>query len=129
MIGAKGMPLVVEIKQSLFSAWYEFFPRSAEGVINKHSTFRDCLPRLEDAAAMGFDVVYFPPIHPIGMSHRKGKNNAVSCEPGDVGSPWAIGGEAGGHEEEAELKIEGHKGKLIQLIQLTVAAVPGNNSS
>jgi starch synthase (maltosyl-transferring) len=91
------MPLVVEIKQSLFSAWYEFFPRSAEGLINKHSTFRDCLPRLEDAAAMGFDVVYFPPIHPIGMSHRKGKNNAVSCEPGDVGSPWAIGGEAGGH--------------------------------
>ena len=91
------IPLLVETKLSSFSAWYEFFPRSAEGLENRHSTFRDCLPRIEDAAEMGFDIVYFPPIHPIGMSHRKGKNNAVSAEPGDVGSPWAIGGEAGGH--------------------------------
>lgn len=97
MTGEEIIPLVVETKLSSFSAWYEFFPRSAEGLENRHSTFRDCLPRLEDAAAMGFDIVYFPPIHPIGMSHRKGKNNAVSAEPGDVGSPWAIGGEAGGH--------------------------------
>ena len=89
--------LVVETALSAFSAWYEFFPRCAEGLGNKHSTFRDCLPRLDDAAAMGFDVVYFPPIHPIGVSHRKGKNNSVTCEPGDVGSPWAIGGETGGH--------------------------------
>jgi len=95
--GEQVLRLVVETKQSLFSAWYEFFPRSAEGLGNRHSTFRDCLPRIEDAAAMGFDVVYFPPIHPIGMAHRKGKNNSVTCEPGDVGSPWAIGGEAGGH--------------------------------
>lgn len=95
--GEQVLRLVVETKQSLFSAWYEFFPRGAEGIGNRHSTFRDCLPRIEDAAAMGFDVVYFPPIHPIGMSHRKGKNNSVTCEPGDVGSPWAIGGEAGGH--------------------------------
>jgi starch synthase (maltosyl-transferring) len=95
--GEQIIPLVVEIPRSLFSAWYEFFPRSAEGLGNRHSTFRDCLPRIEDAAAMGFDVVYFPPIHPIGMSHRKGRNNSVTCEPGDVGSPWAIGGEAGGH--------------------------------
>jgi len=91
------IPLLIETRLSSFSAWYEFFPRSAEGLENRHSTFRDCLPRIEDAAAMGFDIVYFPPIHPIGMSHRKGKNNAVSAEPGDVGSPWAIGGEAGGH--------------------------------
>jgi starch synthase (maltosyl-transferring) len=95
--GEQILRLIVETKQSLFSAWYEFFPRSAEGIGDRHSTFRDCLPRIEDAAAMGFDVVYFPPIHPIGMSHRKGKNNSVTCEPGDVGSPWAIGGEAGGH--------------------------------
>lgn len=95
--GDEIIPLLVETKLSAFSAWYEFFPRSAEGLENRHSTFRDCLPRIEDAAAMGFDIVYFPPIHPIGMSHRKGKNNAVSAEPGDVGSPWAIGGEAGGH--------------------------------
>jgi len=95
--GDEIIPLLVETKLSSFSAWYEFFPRGAEGLGNRHSTFRDCLPRIEDAAAMGFDIVYFPPIHPIGMSHRKGKNNAVTCEPGDVGSPWAIGGEAGGH--------------------------------
>ncbi len=96
-VGELRLPLVVETKPSLFSAWYEFFPRGSEGLAHRHSTFRDCLPRIEDAAAMGFDVVYFPPIHPIGTTHRKGKNNAVTCEPGDVGSPWAIGGEAGGH--------------------------------
>jgi len=95
--GEQMIPLVVETKRSSFSAWYEFFPRSAEGLSNHHSTFRDCLPRIEDAAAMGFDVVYFPPIHPIGVAHRKGKNNSVTCEPGDVGSPWAIGSSEGGH--------------------------------
>lgn len=89
--------LVVETKLSSFSAWYEFFPRSAEGIEGKHSTLRDCLPRIEDAREMGFDIVYFPPIHPIGETFRKGKNNTVTCEPGDVGSPWAIGGKEGGH--------------------------------
>lgn len=96
-VGEQTIRLVVERERALFSAWYEFFPRGAEGLGNRHSTFRDCLPRIEDAAAMGFDVVYFPPVHPIGTTHRKGRNNAVACEPGDVGSPWAIGGEAGGH--------------------------------
>ncbi|MEX2580853.1 MAG: alpha-1,4-glucan--maltose-1-phosphate maltosyltransferase [Verrucomicrobiales bacterium] len=89
--------VAVETKGSAFSAWYEFFPRSAEGVEGKHSTFRDCLPRIEDAKAMGFDIVYFPPIHPVGVTHRKGKNNSVTCSPDDVGSPWAIGSEEGGH--------------------------------
>ncbi|MDF1657759.1 MAG: DUF3416 domain-containing protein [Verrucomicrobiales bacterium] len=89
--------LIVETKQSAYSAWYEFFPRCAEGIKDRHSTFRDCLPRIEDAKAMGFDVIYFPPIHPIGESHRKGKNNTVTCEPDDVGSPWAIGNKNGGH--------------------------------
>ncbi|MAB76968.1 MAG: alpha-1,4-glucan--maltose-1-phosphate maltosyltransferase [Verrucomicrobiales bacterium] len=89
--------VVVETKLSSFCAWYEFFPRSAEGIKGKHSTFRDCLPRIEDAKAMGFDIIYFPPIHPIGISHRKGKNNSVTCEPSDVGSPWAIGAKEGGH--------------------------------
>ncbi len=89
--------LVVETKLSAFSAWYEFFPRSAEGIAGRHSTFRDCMPRVLDAKAMGFDVIYFPPIHPIGVSHRKGKNNSVSAELGDVGSPWAIGAIEGGH--------------------------------
>ena len=87
----------VEHEQAQFSAWYEFFPRSAKGSGTEHSTFRDCLPRIEDAVKMGFDVVYFPPIHPIGVSFRKGRNNSVTCEPGDVGSPWAIGSSHGGH--------------------------------
>ena len=95
------MKVVVETRLSAFSAWYEFFPRSAEGIEGKHSRFRDCLPRIEDAKAMGFDIVYFPPIHPIGVSHRKGKNNSVTCEPGDVGSPWAIGSDDGGHRSVA----------------------------
>ncbi len=93
--------VIVETKLSSFCAWYEFFPRSAEGIKGKHSTFRDCLPRIEDAKAMGFDIIYFPPIHPIGVSHRKGKNNAVTCEPSDVGSPWAIGAKEGGHRSVA----------------------------
>ncbi|MCP5541849.1 MAG: alpha-1,4-glucan--maltose-1-phosphate maltosyltransferase [Akkermansiaceae bacterium] len=93
------LPLRVDRPEARFSAWYEFFPRSAEGRGDRHSTFRDCLPRIEDAREMGFDVVYFPPVHPIGVTFRKGKNNAVTCEPGDHGSPWAIGGPAGGHRE------------------------------
>ncbi len=91
------LPLVIERAKARFSAWYEFFPRCAEGRADKHSTFRDCLPRIQDAADMGFDVVYFPPIHPIGRAHRKGKNNSVTCEPGEPGSPWAIGATEGGH--------------------------------
>jgi starch synthase (maltosyl-transferring) len=90
--------VVVDRPVALFGAWYEFFPRSAEGRGDRGSTFRDCLPRVDDARAMGFDVLYFPPIHPIGGTSRKGRNNAVTCEPGDPGVPWAIGGEAGGHK-------------------------------
>lgn len=91
--------VVVERPRARFSAWYEFFPRNAEGRSDRHSTFRDCLERLDDAKWMGFDVIYFPPIHPIGVTNRKGRNNTLKAEPGDVGSPWAIGGPAGGHRE------------------------------
>ncbi len=80
-----------------FSAWYEFFPRSAEGKGESGSTFRQCLERVDDARAMGFDVIYFPPIHPIGITARKGANNSLFCKPGDPGVPYAIGGPAGGH--------------------------------
>lgn len=80
-----------------FAAWYEFFPRSAQGLADRGSTFRDCLPRIDDAKAMGFDVIYFPPIHPIGFTNRKGRNNASTCEPGDPGVPYAIGSKFGGH--------------------------------
>ena len=90
--------VVVDRPAALIGAWYEFFPRSAEGRGDRGSTFRDCLPRVDDAKTMGFDVIYFPPIHPIGHMNRKGRNNSITCEPGDPGVPWAIGGEAGGHK-------------------------------
>ena len=90
--------VVVDRPAALIGAWYEFFPRSAEGRGDRGSTFRNCLPRVDDAKKMGFDVIYFPPIHPIGHTNRKGRNNSVTCEPGDPGVPWAIGSEAGGHK-------------------------------
>ncbi|GAC1303977.1 MAG: hypothetical protein NVSMB21_03810 [Vulcanimicrobiaceae bacterium] len=78
-----------------FSAWYEFFPRSAGG--ERHGTFADAERRLPEIAAMGFDIVYLPPIHPIGRAYRKGPNNAADAGPDDPGSPWAIGNADGGH--------------------------------
>jgi starch synthase (maltosyl-transferring) len=90
--------VVVDRPVALIAAWYEFFPRSAEGRGDRGSTFRDCLPRVDDARAMGFDVIYFPPIHPIGHTNRKGRNNSTTYEPGEPGVPWAIGSEAGGHK-------------------------------
>jgi starch synthase (maltosyl-transferring) len=88
----------VDRTKALFAAWYEFFPRSAEGKADSGSKFRDCLPRIDDAKAMGFDVIYFPPIHPIGFTNRKGRNNSVTCEPGEPGVPYAIGSQFGGHK-------------------------------
>ncbi|MEO8353782.1 MAG: alpha-1,4-glucan--maltose-1-phosphate maltosyltransferase [Chthoniobacteraceae bacterium] len=90
--------VVVDRKEARTAAWYEFFPRSAEGHGDRGSTFRDCLPRVDDAKAMGFDVIYFPPIHPIGHTNRKGRNNSVTCEPWEPGVPYAIGSEFGGHK-------------------------------
>ena len=93
----KELPVAVDRKKALFSAWYEFFPRSW-GLDGKHGTFRDCERLLPEIARMGFDVVYFPPIHPIGLTNRKGKNNSVLCDSGDPGCPWAIGSPEGGHK-------------------------------
>ena len=90
--------VVVDRPAALIGAWYEFFPRSAEGRGDRGSTFRDCLSRVDDAKAMGFDVIYFPPIHPIGHTNRKGRNNSITFVSGDPGVPWAIGSEAGGHK-------------------------------
>src|SRR3989440_405089 len=90
--------VIVEREEAQIAAWYEFFPRSAEGHGDRGSTFRDCLPRVDDARAMGFNVIYFPPIHPIGHTNRKGRNNSVAAELGEPGVPWAIGSEAGGHK-------------------------------
>ena len=90
--------VVVDRPAALIAAWYEFFPRSAGGRGDRGSTFRDCLQRVDDVRAMGFDVIYFPPIHPIGHTNRKGRNNSTTYEPGEPGVPWAIGSEAGGHK-------------------------------
>ncbi len=95
---ARVLEVLVERERARFSAWYEFFPRSCTDDPAVHGTFRDCLDRLDYVADMGFDVVYLPPIHPIGHTHRKGPNNAPEARPGDPGSPWAIGSEEGGHD-------------------------------
>ena len=92
------LPLVVERERALFGAWYEFFPRSEGTVECPHGTFRSAARRLPVIAAMGFDVVYLPPVHPIGVMFRKGRNNAVSAGVGDVGVPWAVGSPEGGHD-------------------------------
>ena len=89
--------VTVDRERAGFSAWYEMFPRSASPQPEKHGTFKDCEARLGYISELGFDVLYLPPIHPIGQSFRKGKNNSVKAEPGDVGSPWAIGSSEGGH--------------------------------
>jgi len=88
----------VERQQARFSAWYEMFPRSCAATAGAHGTFKDCIAWLPYVASMGFDVLYLPPIHPVGISFRKGKNNTTNAGPNDVGSPWAIGGIEGGHK-------------------------------
>jgi starch synthase (maltosyl-transferring) len=95
---SKELQVYVDRKKALFSTWYEFFPRSASAEEGKHGTFKDCERLLPRVAAMGFDTLYFPPIHPIGEVNRKGKNNATNAQPGDVGSPWGIGSQYGGHK-------------------------------
>ncbi|MEH0416397.1 alpha-1,4-glucan--maltose-1-phosphate maltosyltransferase [Streptomyces sp. B21-083] len=90
--------LVVERERALYGAWYEFFPRSEGTPEQPHGTFRTAARRLPAIAAMGFDVLYLPPIHPIGHTFRKGPNNTLSASAQDVGVPWAIGSEAGGHD-------------------------------
>jgi starch synthase (maltosyl-transferring) len=90
------LAITVDRVRAGFAAWYELFPRSA-GDTKRHGTFADAERLLPRIAQLGFDVVYLPPIHPIGMQFRKGKNNTLDPKPGDVGSPWAIGGKEGGH--------------------------------
>jgi starch synthase (maltosyl-transferring) len=87
----------VEPAKARFSTWYEFFPRSASGDLSRQGSFRDCEARLPYITGMGFDVLYLPPIHPIGETFRKGRNNTPAAQPGEPGSPWAIGSMEGGH--------------------------------
>jgi starch synthase (maltosyl-transferring) len=108
--------VVVDPPRARCSAWYEMFPRSA-GAPGQHGTLRDCARRLPYVAAMGFDVLYLPPIHPIGLAFRKGPNNALEAGPDDVGSPWAIGSAEGGH-----MSVHPRLGTLDDLRALVVEA-------
>ena len=120
-------------RQALVNSWYELFPRSTGGVDAKgnpvHGTWATTAKALDRVAAMGFDTVYFPPIHPIGEVNRKGRNNTLTPEPGDVGSPWAIGSAAGGHDtfhpelggEEEFLDMMDHADELGLEIALDLA--------
>jgi starch synthase (maltosyl-transferring) len=91
------LQVIADRPRARMGAWYELFPRSAAGDGRRHGTFKDCEALLPQIQAMGFDVVYLPPIHPIGTTARKGPNNAPNAGPEDVGSPWAIGAASGGH--------------------------------
>jgi starch synthase (maltosyl-transferring) len=100
-----GFPVIVHRERALYGSWYEFFPRSEGAVVDrapgqrpKSGTLRSAARRLDAIARMGFDVVYLPPVHPIGITARKGPNNSLHAGPGDPGSPWAIGSAEGGHD-------------------------------
>jgi len=112
-------PITVEVErpQAEFASWYELFPRSQSGAAARHGTFADVIARLPDIRRMGFDVLYFPPIHPIGTKHRKGRNNAPTAAPGDLGSPYAIGSHEGGHDA-----IHPQLGTLDEFRRLVAAA-------
>ncbi len=99
--------VVVDREKARFSTWYEMFPRSCAPKSGNHGTFKDCESCLPYIKSMGFDVLYFPPIHPIGHTNRKGSNNNPVANPGDPGTPWAIGSEGGGHKS-----IHPHLGTL-----------------
>ena len=94
---SEDLQVYVDRKKALFSTWYEFFPRSSKGT-QEHGTFKDCEALLPRVAKMGFDTLYFPPVHPIGEVNRKGINNATDAKPGEFGSPWGIGSQYGGHK-------------------------------
>ena len=119
---SKELKVYVDRKKALFSTWYEFFPRSASRQAGTHGTFIDCEKLLPRVAAMGFDTLYFPPIHPIGEVNRKGSNNATSATSTDVGSPWGIGSKQGGHSAlHPELgTIEQFKSLVIEAKKLDI---------
>jgi starch synthase (maltosyl-transferring) len=113
----KELRVVVSREKAGFSSWYEMFPRSCTSDPSKPGTFRDCISKLDYVAGMGFDVLYLPPIHPIGYTGRKGKKNTLQPFPGDPGSPWAIGSSEGGHKS-----IHPQLGTLDDLKLLMAAA-------
>lgn len=128
------MPLEVERKEAGFASWYQIFPRSQSGDPSRHGTFDDVIKRLPAIRDMGFDVLYFPPIHPIGKTNRKGRNNTLNAGPNDPGSPYGIGSEDGGHdaihpelgtfEDFRRLVQEAHKHGLEIALDLAIQASP-----
>lgn len=110
-------PLWVDRPQATHAAWYELFPRSQAAEPGRHGTFDDVIARLPDIREMGFDVLYLPPVHPIGLANRKGRNNSLQAGPDDVGSPYAIGSPDGGHDA-----IEPRLGTLADFLRLVRAA-------
>lgn len=117
----KELKIEVESNRALFSTWYELFPRSAS-LEGKHGNFKDVIKLLPRISSMGFDVLYMPPIHPIGKLNRKGKNNNVRSEAGEPGSPWAIGSDEGGHKAvHAELgTLEEYKRLIAEAKKLNI---------
>ncbi len=113
----KFLPLVVDRELARFGAWYELFPRSCAPDPGCHGTFADVEARLPYVARLGFDVLYLPPVHPIGRAYRKGPNNSLTPGPDDVGSPWAIGGAEGGHTD-----VHPDLGTLADFDRLVAAA-------
>ncbi|MBX3069881.1 MAG: alpha-1,4-glucan--maltose-1-phosphate maltosyltransferase [Thermomicrobiales bacterium] len=116
-VSSPAFEVIVDRVKARYAAWYEIFPRSAGSTEGQTGTFDDVIDRLEMIAGMGFDVLYFPPIHPIGEINRKGPNNAVISQPGDPGSPYAIGAASGGHDA-----IEPSLGTLEDFHRLVEAA-------
>lgn len=113
----RALEVVVDLERARFSAWYELFPRSAADTPGRHGTLQDVIKRLPYVAELGFDILYLPPIHPIGRAHRKGKNNSVTALPGEPGSPWAIGADEGGH-----MSVHPELGTLDDLRELVLKA-------
>ena len=111
------LEVIVDRAKARFSTWYEMFPRSCSPVPGREGTFNDCEARLKYVASMGFDVLYLPPIHPIGATHRKGRNNATTATSSDPGSPWAIGSHDGGHKA-----VHPQLGTLADFKRLVTAA-------
>jgi starch synthase (maltosyl-transferring) len=116
------LPLWVNRERARFSAWYELFPRSMSPIPGAHGTLKDVEAQLPEIAAMGFDVLYMPPIHPIGTAFRKGKNNATEAAPGDDGSPWAIGAAPEPGNEGGHMAIHPQLGTFADFDSLVAAA-------